>query len=222
VTGDLVPREQLDLLAAERDREEERTALALIDELRRHGVLDDVSLRPSELPVGLTAAQALALGGLLGRFHRSIGWYIGDLVVFCKRRWGEAVAGQIEAVTGLHPETLADYERTAEAIPPGQRVPGLSFRHHRAVKTLEPGAQRSWLARSVNAGWSSDRLRVEIAAERAQTDRTTERAQPQPPVEPLDDLVRLVLNVSLPSPDGRICVDDDLVARLRAALGETA
>jgi hypothetical protein len=215
VSGDL------DLGAAERAREEERDAVKLVLDLRAAGVLDDVSLRPSELPVALTAAQALALGGLLGRFHRSVGWWLGDLILYCKARWGEGVAGQIEAVTGLHPETLADYERTAEAMPPRQRVAVLSFRHHRAVKRLAPADRRAWLERAVNQKWSSDKLRVELAAERARRERTEKPStEPQKPPETVIEVARLISNVVMPSVGNCYCLPGDLLARLRRALGE--
>ena len=205
--GDLVPRENVG----------EPTALAFIRTLEEHGLLDDVSFRPADLSVG----QALGMGGLFGRFARAVPWWIGDLLVFCQSRWGEGVLGQIEEATGLHPETCADYQRMAETIPLADRVPGLSFRHYRAVKKLDSGERRAWLSRSVEHGWSSDRLRIEVRAERAQPD--PEPAHPSMPsqlpvAQPLREIVAEIVALLEGATHGVVHVPVEVVERLRTAL----
>ena len=207
--GDLVPRSDAD-----------PTTLDLVSELQDLGLLDDVSLRPGELDGGLTVGQVLGLGGLFGRFARSVPWWIGDLLVYC-RRWGEDVVGQVEAVTGLHPETLADYERMAETIAAADRVPGLSFRHHRAIKTLDSGERHAWLRRSVEQGWSSDRLRVEIQAERAQDSLADPPSQLQVARSSLREVAAEIVAMSRDE-HGRVVLDRNVLERLRAALGGEA
>jgi hypothetical protein len=87
------------------------------------------------------------------------------------------------------------------------------------VKTLDPGERRGWLMRSVDEGWSSDKLRDKIAAERAQPERPAEHAQAQPP-ETVVEVARLISNTVMPSVGDCFCLPSDLLVRLRAALGE--
>jgi hypothetical protein len=213
------------------DHDDEPSALSLVRTLEDLGLLDDVSLRPAELPAGLTVAQTLAVGGLLGRFARSVPWWTGDLLVYAQSRWGEEVVGQLEAATGLSPETLADYQRMAELIPPAERIPGLSFRHHRAVKTLDSAKRRGWLELSVEQEWSSDRLRTEIAAERAQSEPERARPEPERGRAPASEALQLQIGpltlreiadeiIRMPRDDhGRVSLDRNILERLRAALG---
>ena len=145
------------------------TTLALFD--RGDLVATSVNLT---VPDDLDYDEWLALGGPLLRVAGSIGWWVGDWLVYGFARYGRTSEGaamllrEVVELTSLEPATLAEYEHVAARVPPEQRVEGLAFSHHRVVAGMEPVDRGVWLGRALEgshgASWSVDRLRREIAA----------------------------------------------------------
>jgi hypothetical protein len=152
-----VTGEQLDLYRGE------ARGFGLIRLLEEEQVLTEMALHLDRVEESLlTFDRVEALARMLGELDRATPFWIGDILTYSEQRWGERFA-QIADTTGLHPDTLTRYQAVAAKIPADRRVAELSFRHHQAVQTLEPGEQRSWLGRAAEGGWNSQRLRAEIA-----------------------------------------------------------
>jgi hypothetical protein len=196
----------------------DESALALVRQLQALGAIDEVSLRLGDLHDLMTFERAEGLAALFGSLHRSTAWWIGDLLGYGLHRWGEAGA-QLEVATGLRPATITDYVTVAQRIPPSRRVAQLSFRHHMAVRALDPGEQRDWLTKAVAGDWSSSRLREEIADNRIPSAaRETGPWPRQLQVEQVIDVARTIVATALPEPDGRVCLPPDLYGRLARAV----
>ena len=75
--------------------------------------------------------------------HRSVAWWIGDLLNYGERVYGETYTQAVE-VTGLAVQTLMNYKWLAKAIPPEKRVEDLSLRAHLFI-AREPEREREAL-----------------------------------------------------------------------------
>jgi hypothetical protein len=75
-------------------------------------------------------------------------WWIGRKSTQSKKEVEEEYAffTALSAATGLKKYTLLDIARVAKRIPPGTRVPGVSYSHHREVELLKPEDQKFCLA----------------------------------------------------------------------------
>ena len=142
-------------------------APALVDDLRKE--LEPVALEPSALEllvaletggaadaVSLTIPgwnwdQYVAVGRFLGEIKRRTSWYIGDLLISARDNFAEEFA-QLEASTGLAPQTLLAYMFVCENVPPKRRKQGVPFSCHAAVARLTPAEQTKWLKLCESAG----------------------------------------------------------------------
>lgn len=88
-------------------------------------------------------------------------FYLGDWIKYGEGKFGEMYAQAIED-TGLGYNTLAHIKHVCQAIPAENRVPGLSFSHHRVVARLDPKKQKDWLSSAKAEGWSVHELRFRI------------------------------------------------------------
>jgi hypothetical protein len=68
--------------------------------------------------------------------HRCLGWWLGDLLNYGEEAYGERYVQAVQA-TGLAVQTLMNYKAVAKAIPPAERVDGLSFSAHREVAFVD-------------------------------------------------------------------------------------
>jgi len=102
------------------------------------------------------------IGEMLHQAHRMLSWWIGDWYNAGEAYHGETFA-QLLDTTGLDPATVLQYAWVARQIPHDRRCHALSFSHHREVADLEPPQQTRWLARAEREGFSSHRLRRELA-----------------------------------------------------------
>lgn len=187
MSGDLVPRGQLDLDAVEN----EEPMTALVRRLEREGHIDEVSLRRSGLG-DLTIAGAEALLRFFAGLHRGSAWWVGDLHAYAEDRW-HAEASQLANATGLSPDTITRYTTMAQKFLPHERVAGLGISHHRLVIKLDAGTRRAWLGRALagdspNEGqWTVERLREELQLAGLVRIRNPEPAETSPVNEPASE-----------------------------------
>lgn len=126
--------------------------------LRESGAVTETELR---LPADLEYESYEALAIMLGRVKRSTSWLIGDFILFGESVYGEKYA-QAADMTGLAPQTLANYASICKHIPPSRRRPGVSFSLHGEVAYLSPKEQTQWLDQAEAEGWTKEVLRSAI------------------------------------------------------------
>ena len=105
------------------------------------------------------------------RAIRSFQFKLGDLLVLGEKSFRDEAYSKAAAVAGRDPETLRNYAWVALRVPEIVRNPNLSFYHHRAVATLQSGAQMAWLARAEAEGLSVSELQEAIRAARPNPSR---------------------------------------------------
>ena len=76
--------------------------------------------------------------------YRCVGWWIGDMLNYGEKAYGEKYAQAI-AETGLSYQTLLNYKAVAKAIPAPERVEGISWSAHRVAAFLPPGKKETVL-----------------------------------------------------------------------------
>lgn len=113
------------------------------------------------LPEGLSFDAVGGIYGALDKTKEAINWWLGDLVLYGERSYGEAVYQ-------LFPERSTSSIRqcawVAQCIPPAQRVPGVSWSHHRVVAHIEDGdRRRQWLEEAQRCEWSKTDLARAVA-----------------------------------------------------------
>ena len=109
-----------------------------------------------------TLEEFARIGGMLHQAHQMLNWWVGDWFNAGEAYHGEAFA-QLLDHTGMDPATVTQYAWVARQVPHDRRVPTLSFSHHREVAGLNADQQYVWLSRAEDAGYSSHRLRRELA-----------------------------------------------------------
>lgn len=107
-------------------------------------------------------AEFERVGTMLQQAHHMLAWWIGDWFNAGEDFHGETFA-QLLDHAALDPQTVMQYARIARQVPRDRRTTALSFSHHREVADLTPDQQYVWLSRADDAGWSSHRLRRELA-----------------------------------------------------------
>jgi hypothetical protein len=116
-----------------------------------------------ELPAGLPYDQWAEVGATLVRVEKGVQWWLADWWLYGERTYGEAASQA--APTGHSADSVREYARVAERIPPSRRLDELSFSHHQAVAALDPPDQDRLLARAATEGMNVHHLRA--AAKRA-------------------------------------------------------
>jgi hypothetical protein len=92
-------------------------------------------------------------------------WYIGDLLAFGEKKFGEqSYELAAEALGYEHPGSLRNLVYISRAVPPEVREPSLSHKVHRVVAKMDVDDQRQWLKAAVENGWKSTELQRQIAA----------------------------------------------------------
>jgi len=110
------------------------------------------------------------VGTMLASAHHMLAWWVGDWYNAGEDYHGERFA-QLLDHTALDPATVLQYARVARQVPHERRVTALSFAHHREVADLDQREQVRWLARAAEDGFSSHRLRRELAKATRQESR---------------------------------------------------
>lgn len=109
-----------------------------------------------------TLAEFERIGLMLQQAHQMLSFWVGDWFNAGEAYHGEAFA-QLLDHTALDPATVTQYAWVARQVPHDRRTTALSFSHHREVAALDADQQYVWLSRADDAGWSSHRLRRELA-----------------------------------------------------------
>jgi len=141
-----------------------RTPIAsLVLELEQAGALTATSLTLTDPDLPYDTYEALA--HFFGRVNRASLFWIGDLLLFGERVYGESYAQAAEA-TGLAPQSLMNTVSVCKQVPKTRRRPNLSLSMHQEVAPLEPAEQKEWLKRAETEGWTRGQLRGELRAQR--------------------------------------------------------
>lgn len=107
------------------------------------------------------AALDLAYG-----INESSRWWIGDLIAYAERRWGDDYAQLLEH-TCLTERQAERYRYVAQSVAPSQRRENLSFSHHEVVAALEPPDQARLLALAEASDHSVAQLRDAVRDHKA-------------------------------------------------------
>jgi hypothetical protein len=108
---------------------------------------------------------------------RRIHWWIGDLLVYGERRWGEMYEEMIER-TGYEIRTLRTLKWVAGQIHPSRRRDDLSFAHHQEAAGLTADEQDAILARAALEGWTREMVRHAVNRLAYEQERPTVTAEP--------------------------------------------
>jgi hypothetical protein len=136
-----------------------------------------------ELPFEAYAEVAVAAG----RFKSATSWWIGDLLNFGEKLYGDRYVEAMEA-TGLAYETLTNYASVCRKVARSRRREGLRFGHHAEVSSLEPLDQELWLDAAVANAWTRAELRDRLRASKdapAQVEQPKWKAKEPVSEEPL-------------------------------------
>ena len=95
---------------------------------------------------------------VLGRMHEAVRFAIGDAIRLGEELYGEEVHQALELLN-LSEAGRLEYVRVATRVPRSRRRRDLSWSHHRAVASLDPVAQKTWLKRCSDEGMSHHQLR---------------------------------------------------------------
>lgn len=94
----------------------------------------------------------------LGQWHEIVRFAIGDALLIGPELYGDEAYQAFEAMH-LSEDARLEYRRVASQVPRSRRRKGLSWSHHRAVASLEPAEQKTWLRRAAEEGLSHHALR---------------------------------------------------------------
>lgn len=135
--------------------------------------------------------------------NESSRWWIGDLIAFAERRWGDDYA-QLLDETRLTERQAERYRYVAQQIRPPQRRENLSFSHHEVVAALTPPDQERLLALAAASEMSVARLRDAVRDHKAFEDPEPRRRQTVLPASEVDAArgVRTIRNTLVRLGDG--------------------
>lgn len=109
-----------------------------------------------------TLAEFERIGLMLQQAHQMLSFWVGDWYNAGEDYHGERFA-QLLDHTSFEPATVQQYAWVCRQVPHDRRNTLLSFSHHREVADLAPEEQRDWLVKAEAEGYSSHRLRRELA-----------------------------------------------------------
>jgi hypothetical protein len=104
-------------------------------------------------------------GRQLVKLNGSVMWWVGDWACYGAGRFGEKYDAVI-AATGYEYQSIANAKWVASRVKFSRRRENLSFGHHAEVASLSAGAQRDWLKRAEQEGWSVRDLRSQLGERR--------------------------------------------------------
>ena len=109
------------------------------------------------------------IAGLLARIDHSLRWWIGDLLAFTERRYGETFA-QLGVKFGLSESTLGNAMFVSSKICPSRRREALTWSHHAEVAGLPESEQERMLDLAVENRWTRLTLRHRIQAKKLEAE----------------------------------------------------
>lgn len=146
-----------------------------------------------QLPGQLPFERWLGIGRQLSAACTSVGWCLGDWLVFGERAYAGRYRQAIEQ-TSLDYQTLRNYAWVAKRFALSRRRDRLSFGHHAEVAALAEPEQDFWLRKAEQHQWPVKRLRREVRASLAE--RSAGQRSDAGPDRPDWVVLRLQLRVS--------------------------
>ena len=134
----------------------EPTGFELLAELARNGAISSTGLHLDDPKISRERAEAI--GVLLGRMHEAVRFAIGDWLLLVEALF-PVEWSQMSEVLGLSEEGRREFMRVSERVPRSTRRASLSWSHHRAVASLPPAEQKTWLKRAAAEDLSHAALR---------------------------------------------------------------
>lgn len=132
-------------------------------------VIEGLRFTPTalEVPGNLSPEGWESALGRLVPLEQGASWWLGDLLVFGEKRYGETYEAALKT-TGRSLQTLKNLAWVARRVKPAVRRADLPWRSHRVVAPLVEEEQVKWLAMAAEHGWTSDELGRELRAARSQ------------------------------------------------------
>lgn len=131
--------------------------IQLLADLEAAGAVTPTAL---VLPPDIPFDQYMAMAAMFSELHRRTAWYIGDLLNYGEKAYGEKYA-QAEAVTGLNKSTLMNYASVCGQIPRSRRREDVNFSIHAEVAYIpDVDEQKFWLEQAAKNGWTREDLRA--------------------------------------------------------------
>jgi hypothetical protein len=118
-----------------------------------------------ELPSRIPIEMWKHIGLQISTIGDATAWWLGDWLIYGEDKYPDRYLRAISE-TVFNYQTLRNYAWVARRFPPSRRRDTLSFQHHAEVAALESGEQDRWLDEAVKHGWSRNRLRHHLQAER--------------------------------------------------------
>jgi len=112
-------------------------------------------------------------GAILDKLYESYDrsqFWIGDLLNFCNKKFGEDFA-QIVDAEKYSPKTLQKFAYIADRVPPENRFKELGYSMHVEVAKLDPESQRGWLQMAIDEGWTVESLREAMGKGKAKKEK---------------------------------------------------
>jgi len=113
------------------------------------------------IPDNLSGPGCLTALGRAAGMERGSPWWVGDLLVYYGKHYGETYAAALE-VTGYSLGHLRNLKSVALRVRPGVRRSDLAWGVHKVVVACDEDDQLTWLALAEN-GWTAKDLYLEMA-----------------------------------------------------------
>jgi hypothetical protein len=126
-------------------------------------------------------------GKRLGCVGRSVGWWLGDWLIYGNQKFGEKYV-RATRITGYDAQTLMNMAYVASRFPSSRRRSALSWSHHAELAALEVSEQERWLDMVEEQRMSVRSLRIEVRGAR----RSAQRSKPSQRDSGLDGAGALV------------------------------
>lgn len=206
-------------------------ALGFVHELG--GTATMISLDMAD-PAALTYDNWVHIGRQLGMIGAAWQWWLGDWLNFGEALYGEEQAAAAvddratrydiaRRVTGQDQGTLQNIRSTCGRVAKSRRRAELSFAHHTTVAAQEPEDQERLLGQAVTGQLTEKELRQVIRDEK-NPPGSTEVVDPAPEVESycdrLEAICKDVWGLASDLPDGGYRIPDEVMSRVRAAIGD--
>ena len=128
----------------------------------------------------ITLDEWKSLGQSLRQVEGSVQFWIGDWARFGEKQGftgkyvSPKVYDELEEITGYSRNTIQHFKHTASMLSPDTRLPELSYSHHRAVSTLQPENQKTFLQKAVHENLTKRELEDEVKQFKNQNNEMTQ------------------------------------------------
>jgi hypothetical protein len=151
--------------------------------------LDETSLL---VPDGTSFEAAERMMVAMQGLQNCVKWWIGDLLVFAERAYGEKYAQLIDS-TDYEYNTLRNICYVAEHVAPNVRRKELTFWHHQEVAALQQADQKKFLKLAIEQRLSAAQLRALI--------KDKQKSQKPNRAETYELALKSILKLAQESPD---------------------